>query len=182
LKTKSTIGLICILLAVSCTVNKTGFIVSHKKKHINLTAISDQPKIGYETDSAIIYLGQNDAVQLTESLLTGRKPNFEPRLKKDLQVNLDYLRIINKDTLVQHWQNQMNSTDYQTYDLAGFIDQWLLKDLILKGKAEIWNKSTIKLEYTIIYHAVKDKLGGQSCYFTFQNGSEFHRQIIALGE
>jgi len=60
------IGLISILIFVSCTVDKTGFTVRHKKKNITLTSISDQLKIGYETDSAIIYLGQIDAIKQTE--------------------------------------------------------------------------------------------------------------------
>lgn len=178
------IGLIGILIFVSCTADKTGFTVRHKKKKITLTSISDQSKIGYETDSAIIYIGQNDAIKHTEKLLSSKKldPRFDYRLISELKTNLDSLRKIQKDILVQHWQNQKDTIYLKSYDLAGFIDQWILKDLILKGKTEIWNKSTKKFEKQIIYHFVKDQLGGEDCYFTFQNGSEFHRQLILLGE
>ena len=109
-------------------------------------------------------------------------PRFDYRLINDLKTNLDSLKKIQRDILVHHWQNQKDSIDLKSYDFAGFIDQWILKDLILKGKTEIWNKSAKQFEKRITYHFVKDQLGGQDCYYTFQNGSEFHRQLIALGE
>jgi hypothetical protein len=176
------IGLISVLVVASCAVDKTGFILRHRKKNINLTSITDQHKIGYETDSAIIFIGQNDGVQLIENLLSERRRNFDNKLNSELKLYLDFIKKIQSDTVVQHWGNRLNYNEFQTYDLAGFIDQWLLKDLILKGKTEIWNKSTKKPETRVTYHFVKDKLGGKACYFTFQSGSKFHSQIITLGE
>ena len=147
-------------------------------------AISEQPKIGYETDSAIIYIGQTDAIKQTEKLLLSKKlnPRFDYRLINHLKTNLDSLKEIQKDILVHHWQNHENPIDLKSYDFAAFIDQWILKDLILEGKTEIWNKSAKQFEKRITYHFVKDQLGGQNCYYTFQNGSEFHRQLLGLGE
>lgn len=178
------VGLIGILILVSCAVHRDGFIASDRKKNIKLTSISGQLKIGYETDSAIIYIGQLDAVLQTEKLLSSKKlnPRFDNRLIVDLNKNLDALRKIRTDTLFQHWQNQKDSVDIKSYEFAGFIDQSILRDLILKGKTEVWNKTTKRFEKMIIYHFIKDKLGGESCTYSFQNGTEFHRQQIALGE
>jgi len=57
-----------------------------------------------------------------------------------------------------------------------------LKDLILKGKVEVLNKKTKNFETRIIYHFVRDQLGGEDCFYTFENREEFHRQLIRLGE
>jgi hypothetical protein len=181
---KSIIALIGILVLSSCAIDKTGFIIRHKKKNITLTTISDQIKIGYETDSAVIYIGQNDAIKQTEKLLSNKKLNarFDYRLIADFKSSLDSLKRINKNILIKHWLNQKVSIDIRSYDFAGFMDQWILKVLILKGKTEIWNKTSKKYEKRITYHYIKDQLGGESCYFTFENGNEFHHQLILLGE
>lgn len=179
------IGLISISIFVSCAVvDKTGFVVRHEKKNIVLTSISDQPKIGYETDHAIIYLGQKDAIKQVEELLSSGKlhPRFQDRLINDLKINLDSLKKIQQDILVNHWQNQKEENDKKNYDFAEFIDKWILKDLILKGKTEIWNKSIKRFEKRITYHFFEDQFGGESCYYTFRNKLEFHRQILLLGE
>jgi hypothetical protein len=177
-------GLINILIFASCATDKTGFIVRHKKKNITLTSIHDQHKIGYETDSAIIYIGQNDAIMQTEKLLSNRKLNsrFDHSLTNDLKTNLDSLEHIQSDIVLQNWKNQKDSIDLKSYYFEGFIDQWILQDLILKGKAEIWNKSNKRFEKQITYHFVRDQLGGESCFYTFKNGTEFYRQILGLGE
>ncbi len=166
----------------SCSVDKTGFIVRHKTKDINLKAINENNKIGYETDSAIIYIGQNDAIDLTEKIISKRQKQFDSKLLTEIQSYKGLIQNINGDTLVQHWDNNLSKTSFETYDLAGFIDQWLLKVLLTSGKSEVWSKSKNRFENEIIYHFVQDQLGGQSCYYKFKNGSEFHRQIIRLGE
>lgn len=178
------IGLISVLVISSCTVSKNGFVKRHMKQNITLTSIEEQIKIGYETDSAIIYFGQNDAIKQTEKFLSSGflDSRIQYCLINDLKANLDSLRKIQKDILVVHWRNQKDSTNLKSKDFAEFIDQWILKDLILNRKTEIWNKLSKKFEKRITYHYLKDILGGEECYYTFQNGIEFHRQLIALGE
>ena len=158
------LGVISILIFASCATDKTGFIVRHKKKNITLTTIHDQHKIGYETDSAIIYIGQNDAITQTEKLISNRILNsrFDNRLINDLKTNLDSLKHIQRDIMLQNWKNQKDPIDLKSYYFAGFIDQWILQDMILKRKAEIWNKSNKRFEKRIIYHFVRDQLGGES--------------------
>lgn len=171
---KILIGLIGIFILISCANEK------QIQKNIKLKGISNQYKIGYETDSAIIYIGQLDAIDLTKKLIAKEKDiNF----KNDFKSNLDRLEKVNSYILVIHWQNQKDTVEFmKNQEFAGFIDQWLLKELILKGKTEIWNKNLKKFEEKIIYHFIKDMLGGETCYFNFKNGTEFHRQVLLLGE
>jgi len=178
------IGLTNFLILFSCVSTKNEFITRHKKKNITLTSIVDQVKIGYETEKAIIYIGRQDAISLTEKFLSNKKldPRFDKNKIVDLTSNLDTLKIISNELTVQHWMAKQITFNLHDYNFAGFVDQWILKELILKGKSEIWNKTTNKFEKRITYHFIKDQLGGEFCYYTFQDGTEFHRQIIALGE
>ena len=180
---KLIIGLIILLLS-SCVSSNNGFTARHKKKKITLLPISDQVKIGYETEKAIIYIGKKDAISLTERLLSnkGLDPRFDKITINDLQSNLDSLKLIYHDFTVQHWMAKKSNFNLHDYNFAGFIDQWILKDLILKGNAEVVNKAFKENEERVTYHFVRDRLGGKQCYYTFENGIEFHRQIIALGE
>jgi len=181
---KLIVVLIGILVFNSCSVDKTGFTVRHRKKNIRTNSISNQIKIGYETENAIIYIGQLDAIETTEKKLSGK--NLDPRFDKEtisgLKNNLETLKKIQKEIIVQHWLKMQKGFYINDYNFASFIDQWLLKELILKGKAEILNKKTNNFEKRIVYHFVRDQLGGEDCFYTFENGVEFHRQLIRLGE
>ena len=173
-----------LLILSSCSSLSKGFVVRHKTKKINLTGINDSIKIGYETDSAVIYLGLTDIKQRTEQILNSGKfnPRWDYETINDFKKNLSILEDLENDVVLEHWQNQKDSVNIEEYGLAGFIDQWMLKDLIFDKKAEVWNKFKNKFESKIIFHHIRDRLGGEQYYFTFDNGKEFHRQIIALGE
>jgi len=181
---KLIIGLIGFLVFSSCSIDKTGFTVRHKKKNIKIYSISNQIKIGYETENAIIYIGQIDAIETTEKKLSDK--NLDPRFDKEtidgLKSNLDTLRKLQKEITVEHWLIKQKGFFINNYNFASFIDQWILKELILKGKTEILNKKTKKFETRIVYHFVRDQLGGEDCFYTFESGEEFHRQLIRLGE
>ena len=66
---KLIIFLICILIIIPCFAE---FTAQHKKRNIKLKLITHQIKIGYETDSAIIYLGKNDIIKQLEKLCESR--------------------------------------------------------------------------------------------------------------
>ena len=138
------IGLIFSVILVSCTVSNNGFISKHKKKTIKLSNISQQIKVGYETKNAIIYVGKQDAMRLTEKLLSNKNLDhrFDEIIFNDLTKNLDTLNRIQNNTTVKHWQAKQSNFNLHDYNFVGFIDQWILKDLIIKGKAEVFNKTT----------------------------------------
>gem|GEM_PF-3735005 len=181
---KLIIGLIGFLAFSSCSIDKTGFTVRHKKNNIRINSISNQIKIGYETENAIIYIGQLDAIETTKKKLSDRKldPRFDKETIDRLKSNLDTLKKIQKEFIVQHWLTKQKGFYIHNYNFASFIDQWILKELILKGKTEILNKKNKNFETRIVYHFVRDQLGGEDCFYTFENGEEFHRQLIRLGE
>ena len=146
--------------------------------------ITNQIEIGYKTDSAIIYFGQTDAIELTEELLETNRfsPGINREIINDLEKNLSYLKNVTNGEVILCWQNQKESIDYNKYEFAGLIDQFIIRDLLLKGKIEVLRLANNQYQKEIIYHYLKDKLGGIQCYYTFKNGNEFYRYIIALGE
>ncbi len=176
--------ILCLLALNSCTKLNNDFIHRHKTKKINLKGLKNETKIGYETDTAIIYFGLEDIIQLNKDLLSskGFDQRWNHQIINDFNRNLDFLNEIKDDLIVQHWQIKNEYKDQRLYDLSGFIDQWVFKKLIFSGKAEVWNKAGQKFETEIIYHFVKDRLGGETALYTFEDGKEFHHQMITLGE
>ncbi|WP_289056198.1 hypothetical protein [Carboxylicivirga marina] len=160
------------------------FIKKHKSKKVSLASITDSIKIGYETDSAIVYFGKNEIEKTIKSVLGSGKlePRWDYRTIDNLKNNLKFLKTIQNDMVVNHWQNQTDSIDIDLYDFAGFIDQWIFKDYLFDNKAEVWNKRDDKFERIVFYNFIEDRLGGEQCYYTFEDKTIFHRQIIALGE
>lgn len=146
--------------------------------------MNDSIKIGYETDSAIIYFGLNDIIQKNKNLLDSKEfdDRWDHQVIDQFKMNLEFLYEVQDDLVVQHWANKDKFKDQRLYDLSGFIDQWVFKGLMFDGKAEVWNKSSNNFESKIKYHYVKDRLGGENAFYTFADGKEFHNQIIALGE
>ena len=131
-----------------------------------------------------LFIGKNDIIRQFEKLLCNKKfdSRFDNKQLNEFKTVFDSIGKINQDIIVIDWHKQKSPIDIKSYDFAGFIDQWILKKLVLKGKSQIWNKSTNMYENRIIYHFVRDQLGGESCYYTFPNGNEFHHQLIVLGE
>jgi hypothetical protein len=160
------------------------FIKKHKTDKITLTEIKDSIKIGFETDSAIIYFGVNDMTKTIEDILSSGKlqPRWDYRTIDDLKGNLKFLQSIKSDLIVKDWQSQRDSVNIDLYNISGFIDQWIFKDYLFDKKAEVWNKAQNRYEKIIYYNFIEDRLGGEQCYYTFEDKTVFHRQIIALGE
>jgi hypothetical protein len=156
----------------------------HKKNVIKLKSINDQIKIGYETSYAIIYFGKNDVLKQLGKMVESKHldPRLDSQLIKELKAQSDTINNVTYEIIIPDWHNQSKSIDLKSYDLAGIIDQWVLRPLVLKGKSEILNKTTKMYESHITYNFIRDQLGGESCYYTFTDGTEFYNQIISLGE
>lgn len=182
---KHLITILTLTLFLNCSTSfGQDFIKKHKTKKLNLTSLTDSIKIGYETDSAIVYFGLNDMIKTIEDILNSGKlqPRWDYKTIADLKDNLRIIQDINKDLIVKHWQNQKDSIDLDSYKIAGFIDQWIFKDHLFDKKAEVWNKVGKRYERVVFYNFIKDRLGGEQCYYTFEDKTVFHRQLIALGE
>jgi hypothetical protein len=156
----------------------------HKKRTIKIKSVNDQITIGYETSNAIIYFGKEDVLNQLGKIIESK--NSEPKLDYQLMIELkstiDTINKVSKEIIVPDWHNQIKPIDLRKYELAGMIDQWILRPLILKGKTKILNKNTNAFENHIIYNFLRDQLGAESCFYTFSNGTEFYGQIITLGE
>jgi len=173
----------CFLFFVvlaSCGSSKVNFIDKHLENKISLQGFSEQIKIGYETEKAIIYFGKQNAIALTSKLIKSKK--IQKFVLEDIENGQKRLKGLAKDTTVMDWQLQKNVEAVDDYLFAGFIDQWLLEDLINSGKVKILNKETNVYVKRVTSHFTRDKLGGETRYYTFSNGVEFHSQIIAFGE
>ena len=184
---KSTIAiyLFILMVATSCSTVNKGFIAKHKKKKIHLTEFSESTiKIGYETDLAITYFRKNDILNLVDRKLNGREINQrrDYQLINDLKKTSETIANLESDKIIKHWFGAETPFDSTAYFLAGEIDGNIYRNLILEGKAMVFNKSEKVYEKIIYYHFVRDRLGGEDCYYTFENRVEFHRQLIALGE
>ena len=161
----------------SCILIKQDFILIHKIKKINLKTINDQIKIGIKTDSAIFYIRKNDAIKLFERLLKKetRYNNSNYELENKFNKTIDTLNKINDDFIF--CQSYVDDLNY-----SSFIEKWILEKLIYNGKVEIFNQKTKQYEKQITYHFIRDRLGGKEYYLNFENGTEFYRQILCIGE
>ncbi len=183
---RSSNRILTVILILICSLSfGQELIKKHKSDKINLTDIKDSIKIGFETDSAIIYFGVHDMIKTIEGILSSSKlqPRWDYRTIDDLKNNLKFLQSIRGDLNVKHWQNQQkDSINIDFYKIAEFIDQWIFKDYLFDRKAIVWNKAQNRYEEIVYYNFIEDRLGGEQCYYTFENKTVFHRQIIALGE
>ncbi|WP_075590853.1 hypothetical protein [Labilibacter marinus] len=179
---KITYIIIGILFFNSCSAIGTLIGDRHQKKRIKLASITNQVKIGYETENAIIYVGKKDALKLTEKILSSNKydPRFDKIIIEDLRLNLDSLKEVQEEIIFKHWLSKSSNFSLYDYNFAGYLDQWILQKLLLKGKAEVFNKEAKGFEQRIVFHFIKGSVGGEQCYYTFNNGIEFHRRIISL--
>jgi hypothetical protein len=178
------VSVLLLLLFTSCSIIGNGTRAKHTSRAVRINGIGEGHKIGYETDSAIVYFSLTDLKNQVDKLLNSKKldPRWDYRTIAQLKKNKEFLDFIKNDILVKHWQNQKSDMNAEEYELAGLIDQFIFKEFLLEGKAELWNKRFKRFEERVIYNFVKDRFGTESAYYTLQNGMEFHRQIIKLGE
>lgn len=178
------VSILLLLSLTSCSIIGSGSRAKHTSKTIKLKGAGDGTKVGYETDSAIVYFSLVEIKEHAETLQSSKKldPRWDYRIIAQLKKTNETLAAINNDLVVRHWQNQKGDIDLEEYDLAGFIDQYIFKEFILAGKAEVWNKELNRFEDKVIYNFVRHSLGTESAYYTFEDGTEFHSQIISLGE
>ena len=172
-----------IMILGSCSIINRGFIVRHKTKKINLKGIEDSVKIGYETDSAIVYFGLKDIKEVANDILVNDGlDQYDNGAIEMIQIKIADLDKINSSFNVNHINSEVLWTDLDKYKLSCFINDWVFKKLIFKKKAEVFNKEKKIYETQIVYHFVRDRLGSESCYYTFNDGKQFHYQMITLGE
>jgi hypothetical protein len=141
-----------IFILVSSLSFGQDFIKKHKTDKITLTEITDSIKVGYETDSAIIFFGVHDMINSIDDILSSGKlqPRWDSRTIDDLKENLKFIQSIKNDLIVKKWHNQKDSIDIDLYNISGFIDQWIFKDYLFDKKAMVWNKVHNRYE-NIVY-------------------------------
>jgi len=182
---KSLVIFISLLIISSCSSCKSGFVVKHKQKDIKLKGVKDSIKIGFETDSAIIYFGYNDIKEVTKRKLV--RNAFYPKLSyeqtEEIKINLKFLDQIRTDKSFRYSiDSNAEPIDYETFMFTNFISQYIFRELILNKRADVFNKGTKDYEKAITYHFYKDRFGGETCFYTFENKQQFHWQMITLGE
>lgn len=157
--------LILIFGILSCS---SSFIERTKKKTINLEPLPEHSlKVGVDNEIVLINFNRNDLIDLFESDL---KEWFDPRIKS----YVDDLKSLKSDTIYIK-DKSIGTLPLSEYELK-------FHTLILNGKVEIENKETKDNLKRIKYKFTRDKLGGQNAYFYFENGNEFYKILLALGE
>ncbi len=177
--------ILLLLLLTSCSILGSGSRAKHTSKTVKLKSIDDDgTKVGYETDSAVVYFSLAEMKERADKLLNSKNldPRWDYRIIAQLKKDKEALDGIDHDVVVKHWQNQKSDRDSVEYDIAGFTDQYIFQEFILDGKAKVWNKNLKRFEDKVVYNFVRHSLGTESAYYTFKDGTEFHRQIIKLGE
>ncbi len=96
---------------------------------------------------------------------------FESR---EIKEEIVKLKSITKDTILDYEVNK-NFVKFQEYN-------YFFHQLFLDKKAEIIKKSNNQILDKVKYHFIENRLGGQQAIFYFEDGTEFYRVILHLGE
>ena len=144
------------------------FVVKNKKKDITLNQIEyNNPKISFENNLVIARFNVSDLINCYEKSLS----EFESR---EIKEEIVKLKSIENDTILDYEVNK-NFVKFQEYN-------YYFHQLILDKKAEIIKKSDNQKLNKVKYHFMEDRLGGQQAVFYFEDGTEFYRVILRLGE
>lgn len=166
----------------SCSIINKDFIVKHKTKTLRLKGLTDTIKIGYETKSAILYFGLEDTKNKLEEIKRRTKRSNNGIYYNDLKKIINCIDTIKQDLIIKDFWIQDSTTNILSYTLSGFFNQHLIKDLIFKKKCKVLNKQTKCYETKIYFHYVRDRMGSESEYYKFKNGTEILNQTISFGE
>lgn len=123
--------------------------------------------VGIENENVLILFERSEIVDL-----------FEKQYKKEpvweIEKEIKKLKTLSKDSIATQESYRKSTTGWD-YELIYY-------QLLKKGKAQITEKLTGRTIDQILYTQYKTQLGGQDAYFSFKNGTEFYKVILALGE
>ena len=164
MKTYNFITLILILTIIGCA---SSFSKRTSKRTIKLKKLNpSETKIGFENDKAIVKFEKSDIIEL----ILKDYDKYPTHYKKE---ELEKIKNLTSDSIINETENK-SSVKFWEYEYNFHV-------LLLKGKAEIESKKSGKVN-RIIYERYKTKLGGKDAYFLFENGLEFYKMTLALGE
>lgn len=179
MKHKFLMGFLLLMMFNSCSYRPISRILfeRHTVRKINLHGFKDSICVIYDMDSARIIIGRNEILKYLNRL----------NLKADNQTLKTYHKTINllsqtdSNITIRYWRNMMNFKNLDTFSISGFIDQYLLRNLIKKGQIEVFNKSDSEYEKVIYIHHDKFVKGGElneSYSYSFRkSGKDFLDQI-----
>ena len=162
------IGTLLLTLIFGITSCSSSFISRTKNKNIKLKGIDEKSiKVGAENEKALILFDKNELIALFQNDLA----DFYDQSVKS---KIDELNSLKTDLIFpeKEWKGKLKFTEYELKFL----------ELLKAGKAEIFDKENKEKIERIKYTFIMDKLGGKDGYFSFKNGEEFYRILIALGE
>ena len=169
---------ICFLI-ISCSTLDMIFIEKHTSRKIKLMGYNDSKSIVYDLDSVKLYIELNQTLNMIKQIDNlGSKENIYDQKKV-----IDMLSKAKYDLFLKDCKQKDSSANYDILVVSGFIDQFVLRDIIKKGQIKLLNKKTNEYEKIVIIHHDKFIIADElHDYYTFtlQNGMEFFRQIIAI--
>lgn len=137
------------------------------KQKITLKELNpSETKIGFENDKAIVKFEKSDIMELILK-------EYDKSPTQYIKNELEKIRSLTSDSIINETENK-SSIKFWEYE-------YNFHDLLLKGKAEIESKNLGQVN-RIIYERYKTKLGGENAHFLFENGLEFYKMTLALGE
>lgn len=166
MKRKIKILLLTLIFGISSCSNS--FITRTKSKNIKLYGIDKKSvKVGAENEKAIILFDRNELITLFQN-------DLAVFYDQSVKIKIDELNSLKSDLIFP--ENEMKGKlKFIEYELK-FLE------LLKAGKAKVINKESNEKVERIKYTFTMDKLGGQNGYFSFINGEEFYKILIALGE
>ena len=162
------IGTLLLAFIIGTTSCSSSFIARTKKQNIKLKGVLENSiKVGTENNKVLILFDKNELIRLFQNDLL----DFNDQR---IQLIVNELKSLKSDLIfsVKEWSGKVKFTEYELK----------FHDLLKKGKGEVIDKSSNNKIKRIKYTYIEDKLGGQDGYFSFENGEEFYRVLLAYGE
>ena len=162
------IGTLLLTLIFGLTSCSSSFIARTKNKNIKLNRIDEKSvKVGTENEKALIVFDKNELITLFQN-------DLAEFYDQSVENKIDELNSLKSDLIYpeKDWKGKLKFVEYELKFL----------ELLKAGKAEIIDKRNKEKVERIKYTFIMDKLGGQDGYFSFENGEEFYRILVALGE
>lgn len=161
---------IIIILTSVLTLSSCGssFIAKQKSRNIKVKPISNiSIKVGTENEKVKILFDKGDLIQMFQKEYANYS---DPGINQIIKELKSY-----KNDFIFNDKNSKGKMNYSSFEL-------MFHELLKEGKTKILDKKTKTEIERFKYTFVRDKLGGEECYFSFKSGEEFYEITLALGE
>jgi hypothetical protein len=164
------------VFALMCKTSQS-FIKNKREKTIFLSEISNPKILFLLKNNDTLKFSNNDVINEIEYFIKREINSVGYLVSKDLSGISQTLNKKISDTIVLQNQSAIDSKK-----LSGNLDNWIARELLLKGRGEVCRHQDTQRISMLKYVYTKDKLGGQQGTFFTENGQEVFSTGISLGE